>query len=242
MQTKYDGRSVVTTFVIGLVAGIAPFLFMKLLPVLLHPSLQMEQMNYVAMAVTGLLIGAITAILFGSSEETRSSQDIFFYALGIPAILIATVTNLTTEFRAADDVSAARASASNFIMNQPKVEELKTAPQQISMENKGDYGLISSAWADERGSEHPTVMTKSEYFVVIGTYTSQEEVDAAYKKYMTTKLRAETYVQKALTAAKAGKDQYILIFSRHRSQETAQKNYQLIKINDPEIPVRLLKY
>ena len=84
-------RNVLLTFAIGFFAAISPFLFMQLLPALLNPSLHLNPVNYLAIILTGVLIGVITSILFANQFEKKGPQDIFFYALGIPAILIATV-------------------------------------------------------------------------------------------------------------------------------------------------------
>lgn len=93
-------RNVLLTFTIGFIAAISPFLFMQLLPALLNPSLNLDGPNYWAILLTGILVGGIISIIFATQFEKREPQDIFFYALGIPAILVATVSNLSTEFKA----------------------------------------------------------------------------------------------------------------------------------------------
>jgi hypothetical protein len=69
---------------------------MQLLPALLNPTQSLVLPNYLAILFTGTLVGATTAIIFAKTFDTRDPQEVFVYALGIPAILIATVSNLST--------------------------------------------------------------------------------------------------------------------------------------------------
>ena len=110
-------RNAFLTFSIGFIAGVSPFLFMQLLPALLNPSLYLNSINYWAILLTGILIGLISSIIFATQFEKREPQDIFFYALGIPAILIATVSNMSTEFKAVRQVSEVKESLTGTVLN-----------------------------------------------------------------------------------------------------------------------------
>ena len=75
-------KNVLATFSIGFIAGISPFLFMQLLPALLNPGFPMDAPGYIAIILTGLLIGGITSIIFASKFNCREPQDILFLRPG----------------------------------------------------------------------------------------------------------------------------------------------------------------
>jgi hypothetical protein len=238
-------RNVLLTFAIGFIAAISPFLFMQLLPALLNPGMHLDPPNYLAIALTGILIGAITSILFANQVEKKGPQDIFFYALGIPAILIATVSNLSTEFKAASQVSEARESLSSAVLSPPKPEVLQEMPKPVPPPQTVKQGWNSrgEAWAQESQKDRPLLLAQAlNYFVTIGEYNSENAAWEDYKKWKEKKLRTELYFPKDLGVFEIRKGQYILVYSRHSSQEEANKVFQLLRINDPGLNVKLLKY
>ncbi len=238
-------RNVLLTFAIGFFAAISPFLFMQLLPALLNPSLHLDPPNYLAIIFTGILIGAVTSILFANQFEKKGPQDIFFYALGIPAILIATVSNLSTEFKAASQVSEARESLTSAVLSPPKPEVLQEMPKPVSPPQTIKQGWNSrrNAWAQERQEGRPVLLAQAlNYFVVIGEYDNEKSAWEDYKKWKEKKLRTELYFRKDLGVFEIRKGQYILVYSRHSSQEEANKVFQLLRINDPGLNVKILKY
>jgi hypothetical protein len=238
-------RNVLLTFAIGFIAAISPFLFMQLLPALLNPGMHLDPPNYLAIALTGILIGAITSILFANQVEKKGPQDIFFYALGIPAILIATVSNLSTEFKAASQVSEARESLSSAVLSPPKPEVLQEMPKPVPPPQTVKQGWNSrgEAWAQESQKDRPLLLAQAlNYFVTIGEYNSENAAWEDYKKWKEKKLRTELYFPKDLGVFEIRKGQYILVYSRHSSQEEANKVFQLLRINDPGLNVKILKY
>jgi hypothetical protein len=56
------------------------------------------------------------------------------------------------------------------------------------------------------------------------------------------KLRIERYFPKRLNVFQISTGIYVLIYSQSSTLEEANKVYQLLRINDPELPVRILKY
>ena len=132
VSSKNMIRSVFWTFIIGMIAGISPFLFMQLLPALLNPSLRLDSPSYLAILLTGVLVGMITSIIFATKFENKEPQDVFFYALGIPAILIATVTNISTEFKAVSKVSEVKESLTSAVLNPPRPEMILEVPKLLS--------------------------------------------------------------------------------------------------------------
>src|SRR3990172_4587251 len=97
-------RNLVAAFFTGFVGGVAPFLSMQLLPSLLNPELSIASRDTTAIWLTGLLVGAITSIVYGKTFDTEKPREVFAYALGVPAVLIATVSNLSTKYSAASQV------------------------------------------------------------------------------------------------------------------------------------------
>ena len=242
--SKYRTENVLMTFAIGLIAGVSPFLFMKLLPVLMNPGLQLTPPNYYAIAITGALIGCITAILFGSTDEKRGAQDIFLYALGIPAILIATVSNLSTEFQAIKDVAAIKGTVSSSILMQPNIEKVTISPVEVPPDSKPQQSgwLVAPAWAQEAGRpEGARTDNVRKYLLVIGGYGSKDDAIAAYRKYGASRLNAEQYISKSLELVQLGTKEYAIVFSRYATREEATKAYQLLRINDPNVPVRIVE-
>jgi len=195
-------RNAFLTFSIGLIAGISPFLFMQLLPALLNPGLHLEGVNYLAIILTGALVGIITSIIFATQFEKREPQDIFFYALGIPAILIATVSNMRW--------------------------------------NKTSSG---EAWAQESKEGPGMIFAQAgSFFVAIGEYSNEKAAWEDYRKYKDQRLRTELYSPKNLNVLETRKGVYALVYGRYSSQEQATKVFQLLRINDPGLNVRILKY
>jgi hypothetical protein len=238
-------RNVLLTFAIGFFAAVSPFLFMQLLPALLNPGLHLDPPNYLAIILTGILIGAITSILFANQFEEKGPQDIFFYALGIPAILIATVSNLSTEFKAVRQVSEVKESLSSTVLSPPKPEVLQEMPKPVPPPQtiKQGRNARGHAWAQERPEGGPVLLVQAlNYFVVIGEYDNEKAAWEDYKKWKEKRLRTELYFPKDLGVFEIRKGQYILVYSRHSSQEEANKVFQLLRINDPGLKVKILKY
>jgi hypothetical protein len=238
-------RNVLLTFAIGFIAAISPFLFMQLLPALLNPGMHLDPPNYAAIALTGILIGAITSILFANQLEPKGPQDIFFYALGIPAILIATVSNLSTEFKAVRQVSEIRESLTSAVLSPPKPEVIQEMPKPLPPPQPLKQGLNArgTAWAEEREKDRPILLAQAKnYFVVIGEYDNDKAAWEGYWKWKDKKLRTELYSPKDLGVFEIGKGQYALVYSRHSSLEEANKVFQLLRINDPGLVVKILKY
>ena len=238
-------RNFFFSFGIGGIAGVAPFLFMQLLPSLLNPSLRMDPPNYPAIVLTGILVGLVVAIIFCTQFEKREPQDIFFYALGIPAILIATVSNLSTEFRAMNKITDAKEAMTSVIMNPTKPETLEEKPKTLTPppEPDQDTHSRSTAWAQESEGDRPILMAQAGgYLVVIGEYDNQKAAWESYRQLKEKRLRTELYSPKNLSVQEIRKGSYILVYSRHSSLPEANKVYQLLRVNDPGLNVKILKY
>jgi len=231
------------TFLIGFLAGVSPFLFMQLLPAMLSPSQALPFRNYVAILVTGILIGAITAVLFSKTFNERDPRDVFLTALGIPAILIATVSNISTRSEALHTVNQASAAASNAVLNPPPAAEPVSlevvAPQQPKPQGRR---LVSPAWAEQSSGSGGILLAQAgAYFVVIGKYEGEREAWQALEQLRQDRLRTELYFPKSLRVLRAGTGAYYVSYSGPLSQEEAGKLFKLIRINDPNLTPELLK-
>ena len=238
-------RNFFLSFGIGGIAGVAPFLFMQLLPSLLNPSLRMDPPNYPAIVLTGTLVGLVVAIIFATQFEKREPQDIFFYALGIPAILIATVSNLSTEFRAMNKITDAKEAMTSVILNPTKSETLEGQPKTLTPPPGPDQDthFRSTAWAQEREGDRPIFLAQARsYLVVIGEYDNQKAAWENYRQMKEKKLRTELYAPKNLSVLEIRKGSYILVYSRYSSLAEANKVYQLLRVNDPGLNVKILNY
>jgi hypothetical protein len=238
---------IVTTFFIGLVAGVCPFLFLQLLPVLLDPTQTIVVPNYLAIVVTGVLVGAISAIIFAKTFEAREPSEIFFYALGVPAILVATVSNLGTKFEAARTVEVAQQVASNAVLRTVpppigaiEIQEVAPppAPAKSGLAPRGGV-----AWAAEGRVTDPLGRTAQvdEYVVVIGRYPTAEEAWKAVAELREQRLKTERYVPKSLRVFRGGNQAYYVAYAAPLPREEALRLYQLIRINDPALSPQVVR-
>ncbi|MFV1992947.1 MAG: hypothetical protein ACC635_03515 [Acidiferrobacterales bacterium] len=246
-DTLKTGRFAIITFLIGMIAGVAPFLFMQLLPSMLNPTLNITPPNYTAIIVTGLLIGAITSIIFTTGFEKREPQDIFFYALGIPAILIATVSNMGANFEAESALEKATALVNqNNTVVVEKVSSVEAVPRPESVPDPAKTSflesIIGTAVASDRSEPIQIAARGATYLIVIGEYQSAKAAWAAHNKVAGMRLRTERYVQKNLSVNRLNGSRYVLSYSASHSDKDAERIYKILAINDPQFSVRIIKY
>jgi hypothetical protein len=233
------------TFVTGFVAGIAPFVFMQLLPALLSPASQPLLSQYWVFIVVGVMVGAITTIIYAPELDYTKLHDVFFTAIGIPAVLIGTVSNAATNFNAQTSI----ATASMVVAGPPpvgeKVDKSDVNPQPLPAPSPTPQGFYlhfsNSAWAAESRASPEFRVAQTNFLVVIGEYSSKREADDAFQRYSNTRLQAERYVPKNLRIYEINK-RYVLSYGRYTSQEQADMVYRLLRINDPNLPVNLIQY
>jgi len=78
--------------------------------------------------------------------------------------------------------------------------------------------------------------------VVIGEYDNQKAAWENYRQMKEKRLRTELYAPKDLSVLEIRKGSYILIYSRYSSLAEANKVYQLLRVNDPGLNVKILNY
>jgi hypothetical protein len=250
---QYTRRNVTVTFLIGFVAGATPFVFMKLLPMMLHPELYTIEPGQLTIllsgvVLTGCIIGVITALVFAGEFEQKDPKEVFVYALGIPAVLISTVSGLMTDFNATQKISAIQASASVALLSAApstqNIPEVKTSPVgQPSPPGQSHSFLSGDAWAGEQSTYDTAKRDQSQFLVVIGTFLSEQDARDAFNRFQQRKFRTETYIPKklGLRVLDVKPAQYIVIFNSYDSQANAQRAYDLLKINDPDLNVSLMQ-
>lgn len=242
MTANQSLTNVLVALLIGFLAGVSPFLFMQLLPAMLNPSQVIVPPNYTAILLTGVLIAAITAVLFSKTLHERDPRDVFLTALGIPAVLIATVSNISTKSEALQTVNLATAAASNAVLNPlPAPEPVSIEVVEPSQQKPQGKGFIDFAWAEERSSGRSAMVAQAgAYFVVIGKYGSEREAAQALERLRHDRLKTELYFPKSLRVLRAG-GAYYVSYSGSLSQEEAAKLFKLLRINDPNLSPDLLK-
>ena len=239
-------RNIVATFVIGVVAGVSPFLFLQLLPELLNPSQQVVSPNYEAIASTGVLVGLICTIIFAKTFSQRDPQEVFFYTLGIPALLVATVSNITTKADAIRTVTAAQVTASAAIMN-PAPPPAQVLPlQEVPPPQTPPLSLwprSGSAWAAERSSEGPVVLVQaagSDWIIAIGSYPTEADAWRRVRELGQRRLAIENYIAKNLRVYKSGSFYYVS-YTGPTTRDEAVRAYNLLRVNNPELAPQILR-
>ena len=250
---RYKTGNVAMTFIIGFVAGTTPFVFMKLLPMMLHPELYAVETRHLVIMLagvimTGCIIGVITSLIFAGEFEQKDPKEIFVYALGIPAILISTVSGLMTDFNAVQRIATVQTSASAAILSSTpapqEIPEVITDPVEgSSTTDHGSGLLLGTAWAGEARPYQVAANGSWEYIVVIGTYTDEREAKDMLEKFQHRKFKTEAYVRKRLELRRVdGKPiQYLILYNRFAQQADAQRAYGLLSINDPDLNLGLMK-
>lgn len=138
-----------------------------------------------------------------------------------------------------------RESLSSAVLSPPKPEILEEVPKPVPPPQplKQGWNSRGNAWAQE-GRENKLILLAQvlNYFVAIGEYSDEKGAWEDYKKWKEKRLRTELYFPKDLGVFEIGKGQYILVYSRHSSSEEASKVFRLLRINDPGLNVKILKY
>jgi hypothetical protein len=252
----YKTKNFFITFAIGFVSGITPFAFTKVLPMMLRPE-EFEPMQTLhlwimvsGMLITGVIVGAIIALIYGGSKDPHTPKEVFLYALGVPAILITTVTNFSTEVKAKSEIAAMQDTANALISN------VNSNPQQIpestfksvTSSNSGTVSgglLVRTAFAGD--GDRPVILAQQRqqkpYLVIIGTYTSRQEAESALAQFVNRKFRTETYVPKHLELLKqaGGTPQYAIIYARFKTAAEATQAKRYLMVNDRDLQVSLSK-
>ena len=235
------------TFLIGVVAGVSPFLFLQLLPELMNPGQQFTQPNYLAIGLTGVLVGCISAIIFGKTFSKRDPQEVFFYTLGIPALLVATVSNISTKADAMHTVTAARVAASAAILSAAPPPLDVGALQEVRPPQTLPQGLLQSsgqAWAVERSPENAVLLVQasgSNWIVAIGSYPTEAAAWLRVRELGAQRLRIETYVAKNLRVFKGGGGFYYVSYTGLTTRDEATRIYNLLRVNDPELTPQIIQ-
>jgi hypothetical protein len=249
----YHAKNVLVTFLIGFFAGIAPFAFTKVLPMMLHPDefvLMTPLHAWImigGMLGSGVIVGIVIALMYAGTSEPLTPKEVFLYALGIPAILITTVSNFTTDMNAKSEISLMQDTANAAISSSkapPQNVPAATFKPVSSLSSDMKTGLlIQSAHAEEMGRPIVLAQKQQPYLVIIGTYTSRDEARSAFQQFVSRKFRAETYVAKRLELLEqAGSPpQYVIVYARFGTEAEATRASRYLTINDRDLQVSLIR-
>lgn len=237
----------VYAFIVGFIAGTAPFIFMYCLPILLTPGSREVSPPLFQLLLTGTIVGAITTIMF-TGQIRKTWQDVFVYALGIPALLIATVGDISSRLSARE----LQARTSSAIMapevSTPAIEsDLEIIDVESLMEKYDETSsLINRLFRSDAVAATPDTLRaekleKGQYLIVIGSYGDKKSALQAFRKFRDTRLNTEDYINKSLELLKKT-DRYLIVYWRCSNEEAALKAYKLMRVNDPKIPVQIFKY
>jgi hypothetical protein len=238
----YCGRGGIC-FTIGFIAGVAPFLFMQYLPAMMTPGLEIKQPNLMPVLVTGSLIGLITTILFTKNFNAKEPQDIFFYALGIPAILIATVSNMGIQQDSAQQIQEVRTNARELIETTPDIDNIRGGNKKL-FEIDPEIIDLSSLFISSAVAAQPkgAPISGSGYFLVIREFADAKSAKEEYKRLVQTRMKVEAYVPKDVRIIKKNSGPYMIAYTRFSNKSEAIKGYKLLKIYEPKLPTRIIKY
>jgi uncharacterized membrane protein YdcZ (DUF606 family) len=249
----YQTKNVFVTFLIGFFAGIAPFAFTKVLPMMLHPEefVLMKSLHVWIMTGgmlgSGIIVGIVIALMYAGTTETLTPKEVFLYALGIPAILITTVSNFTTDITARSEISVmqdtANAAISNSKVSQQDVPAATFKPVSSLSSGMKTGLLIQAAHAEDIARPIILAQNQQPYLVIIGTYTSRDEAKSAFDQFVVRKFRAETYVTKRLELLEqtGSPPQYVIVYARFGAEAEATRASRYLMINDRDLKVNLIR-
>lgn len=241
-------RCALLAFAVGFIAGTAPLLIMHYLPLALAPNAPTTAPPALAILITGVVVGLITSVMFSESVGQKPLSDIFLYALGIPAVLLATIGNIGNEL----DKSQVQHHANEVLISTPAVDSLSSVEpvdvESLSKQVSGHASLNAPWWrlgvADAMAQTPPPppqhlAAAKGEYLVVIQRCKTPREAVAAYRHFQNANLRTAAYVPMQLELLRAG-GEFLVVYRRTPSKDEAVKTFKLLRINDPKLHVELV--
>lgn len=247
------GRDAVLCFFIGAVAGAAPFLFMQVLPSLLGDGETV--IRYPPLVITALLIGSITAIVFCRQCTTKQPHEIFFQSLGFPALLIATVSNMTYQ-NTTDRVRAA--ATQQVLQGAPTPIPMRITPAEPLDAPGTDSGtrldlmglFVGDSWAAPtapapRGAGRAVHLAQqSRFALVVGRAGTREGAAAIAQRFSTTPLASDRFLQKNVTTFETvgAPKEFVVVYATYNTQREAETAYRILRINDPNVPVQIVSW
>jgi hypothetical protein len=241
-------RCAFLAFGVGFIAGTAPILMMHYFPAALSPGMSQGAPPAIAILITGIVVGLITCVMFAEQIGEKPLHDIFLYALGIPAVLLATIGNIRSEFEKASIAETASAT----IVSSPEAEtpaELESVDVDSLLQFGSRSPLRSWFGVTEARAQAPAaerlagtrIAPSGDYLIVIGRFGDASRAARAFRRMREQRLRTEKYVPKQLDLVRSGRE-YLLVYQRTPSRDEAIKTYKLLRVNDPKVRVELLHY
>ena len=246
-------KSKLWTFVIGLVAGAAPFLCMSYLPHLLDPRAAVSQPDMGAVVIVGVLVGFVTLIMDAKRFSDEDPKEVLMRALAIPSILLATVTGLqsrqiVTEQRAAASTQTDSTFAPDVnISTAPGPSEMVGGAPAATGPSSWLWGS-GAAWAQPRTTPLRRVapalaIPGADYLVVLGQYSARAEAEGAAKRWQRTNaLATERYYQKFIQVYTVQNKVFYVGYTAKLPRGEAIKLYKVLRINDPNVAPQIVQF
>lgn len=236
------------TFLIGMVAGAAPFLCMSYLPHLLDPRAAVTRPDVAALVVVGILVGVVTVIMDSRRFDQEDPREVLMRSLAIPSILLATVTGLQSRQAVGEQRTQASAMVDTSSAD-VNIIPLTVPLQEVGPASKSN-GMSGWLWAPSEAQAQPRPpmarraviqpAQEVDYLVVLGTYTNEKEARRAAERWDgRDALATERYYQKSVRVFGAGPQVFYVSYTTPLPRSEAVKLYKLLRINDPNITPQL---
>lgn len=233
-------------FLIGTMAGCAPFLLNYLMPVLLNGNQGNADPHWPELGGLAVLIGVIACIFF-CDKPKLSAQDVFLQALGIPALLLGTLSSIQ---KAGETVQAKHTASEQYTNPAPILDyEGDVLPTFGAAQAREGAAGSALAWLIHPVlGQEPTRNARIQaadtvYLVVIGpSYSSLQTAREGLHRLQTKTLHAEQYAPKHPQIAQLTPGSYVVEYSRHARREDAVRVYRLLQINDSDVGARIVRW
>lgn len=242
-------KNMLWTFLIGLVAGAAPFICMSYVPALISPGAVTQEPNATALVVIAVVVGFVTVIQYARNFDKDDPREVFTRSLAIPSILIATVTGLQSN----QTLAVQRNSASSAIDSVATDVPIVPVPIQLQeiADNSGAGDAVGWLWlpsaahaqtpAVRPAVARPAVRSTPDYLVTLGSFTTEEAAKRQAARWSRPRsLATERYVQKSVRVFSGGTTYYVT-YTTALPRAEAVRLYKLLRINDPKVTPQVIQ-
>ncbi len=239
------------TFIIGFVAGAAPFLCMAYVPPLIDPDAVSRPPQVLGLVLVGLIVALVTVVTDAKDFDKVVPRDVLMRALAVPSILLATVTALQSRQVLDSQIQASSAAVDstsvdvNITPVTTPLEEI--APQPASDPRTGwlwvPEALAQPGTTPRPGTAAPQPLAGRQYLVVLGTFTNQKDASNAVRRWSPPQsFGTERYYQKSVRMFRGGSQTFYVTYTTPLPRGEAMKLYKLLRINDPKITPQVIEH
>ena len=239
-------KSFVGAFFIGAVAGCTPFLCMTYLPLLLSPEGGLRRLNFVALWIVSAIVGLVTAIMYHRDLPSTSPKEVFIYALGIPALLIGTVSTIAQKaetLAVADRANLAISAPAPGIKQEPGIFQ-EAIPSSTGVSQGSWLPLVPEAWADPQSQPQAGVSPVADtgFFVVLGQFATVADATKEFNHWQHDgEFKTERYFPKHLKLYKVVSSKFYVSYTGMLTKDEALRLFKLLRINDPQLSPEIVE-